>query len=145
VSKARLVLVCGSRGFDIDGDARRIVWNRLDAIKTAPRDLRIIVGGANGPDEFARKWAVETEINHTVIYAQWEDHGKRAGIIRNLAMLDEGPDLVLAFWDGTSKGTLHTITEAERRGIPVERVLDTRGSAAAQESPSPASSEEGDE
>jgi len=35
-------------------------------------------------------------------------------------MLDWEPELVLAFWDGRSTGTEHTITEANRRGIPVE-------------------------
>lgn len=50
----------------------------------------------------------------------WERFGKRAGIERNLQMLNEKPDRVIAFWDGVSPGTRHTITEARNRGIPVE-------------------------
>jgi hypothetical protein len=37
-------------------------------------------------------------------------------------MLNGSPDLVIAFWDGESRGTRHTIDEAKRRGIPVEIV-----------------------
>jgi hypothetical protein len=115
------VLVCGSRLFAIDSesaDGKSVVWAHLD--KFDPRGLSLITGGALGPDDWARDWAEQTKIDHHVLYAQWEDHGKRAGILRNLAMLDLKPDLVLAFWDGKSSGTAHTISEARRRGIAVE-------------------------
>lgn len=49
----------------------------------------------------------------------WESFGQRAGYLRNLAMLQLEPDLVIAFTNG-SPGTQHTIDEARRRGIPVE-------------------------
>lgn len=39
---------------------------------------------------------------------------------RNLAMLDEKPDLVIAFQINGSAGTQHTIDQARKRGIPVE-------------------------
>ncbi len=39
-------------------------------------------------------------------------------------MLESKPDLVLAFWDGQSRGTKHTITEARRRNIPVVLVTE---------------------
>jgi ABC-type Fe3+-hydroxamate transport system substrate-binding protein len=39
--------------------------------------------------------------------------------MRNAAMLDLQPDLVIAFSNG-SPGTNSTMTEARRRGIPVE-------------------------
>lgn len=44
----------------------------------------------------------------------------RAGHLRNLRMLDQQPDVVLAFWDGRSPGTWHCIEAAIERGIPVE-------------------------
>jgi hypothetical protein len=54
--------------------------------------------------------------------ADWRGKGRRAGILRNLAMLDDEPDRVLAFQRNGSRGTQHTIDEARRRGIPVEVV-----------------------
>lgn len=47
-------------------------------------------------------------------------------MIRNIEMLDQKPDLVLAFWDGASTGTGHTVAEAGKRGIPVE-IVRVRG------------------
>ena len=121
---AAKVLVCGSRMFALDGGGSKIVWNRLDALYEAAEspDFHLVTGGANGPDEWAREWAVHSGVDHTVLYAQWDDYGKRAGIIRNIAMLNLNPALVVAFWDGESKGTKHTMDEAEKRGIPVEVV-----------------------
>jgi hypothetical protein len=52
--------------------------------------------------------------------ADWKQYGKRAGILRNLQMLDQRPDLVLAFQRNGSRGTQHTIDEARKRGIAVE-------------------------
>jgi hypothetical protein len=49
-----------------------------------------------------------------------EKHSKAAGPIRNNEMLDTCPDVVIAFWDGVSKGTKHAIGEASRRGLAVE-------------------------
>jgi hypothetical protein len=34
------------------------------------------------------------------------------------------PDLVVAFWDGESRGTKHTIDSAERRELPVDVIRD---------------------
>jgi hypothetical protein len=109
------VLVCGSRRLVDRGQ----VWERIDKFPRVPQ-TEIITGDARGADD-AAYWAARC-CNHPVrrFSADWKAHGKRAGIIRNLEMLDEQPDLVVAFWDGESRGTRHTIAEAERRGIPVE-------------------------
>lgn len=49
----------------------------------------------------------------------WDLYRKRAGFLRNCAMLDLEPDLVIAFTTG-SPGTQLTINEARKRGISVE-------------------------
>ncbi len=107
-----LVLVCGSRTWT---DRHAI----LDALLCrAPRE--VIHGAAPGADRIAADIARLYLINARAFPADWAKHGKRAGILRNLAMLDERPDLVIAFQRGGSRGTQHTIDEARRRGIPVE-------------------------
>ena len=108
--------------FGLDTDGRQQVRDNLDRLLLT--NLRLIVGGAPGPDEFARQWAVDKMVDHLVLHANWNEDGKRAGILRNLRMLDQKPDLVIAFWDGQSTGTQHTITEARKRGIPVEIISD---------------------
>jgi hypothetical protein len=107
------VLVCGSRSWDEHGPVRRRVAD-------FPPETVIIHGGAAGADWFASIAASQSGLDQVVYPPNWKRHGRRAGIVRNLAMLDAQPDLVIAFWDGKSAGTRHTITEARKRGIPVE-------------------------
>lgn len=110
------MLVCGSRG-----------WKDAEAIEERLAELppasTIMHGRALGADYLADRAA--RVLGHAVeqFPADWETHGRRAGIVRNLQMLDQRPELVLAFWDGSSPGTAHTIEEARRRGIPVEVIL----------------------
>ena len=56
--------------------------------------------------------------------ADWEKHGKSAGYIRNVEMIDVSTHLV-SFWDGTSRGTKHTIEYANKKKLDVEiRLID---------------------
>lgn len=106
------VLVCGSRRWT---DGRRIAAH----LATLPMGTTVVVGGAVGADHLAAREAHGLGLKVEVHAADWARHGRRAGVLRNLEMLDSGVDLVLAFWDGVSKGTQHTISEARNRGIPV--------------------------
>jgi hypothetical protein len=90
-----------------------------------PPSAEIIHGGAPGADRIAGWLAEDFGFTVREFKANWDRGGKRAGILRNIKMLDASPDLVIAFWDGKSRGTKHTIDEAKRRGIPVE-VLEDR-------------------
>jgi hypothetical protein len=111
------VLVCGSRSWGANRDQVARVYDRVGDL---PLDATILHGNAKGADRLAGD-AAQLRGNPVEMYpADWDEHGRRAGIIRNLLMLDQEPDLVIAFWDGKSAGTKHTLTEAERRGIPVE-------------------------
>ena len=113
------VLVCGSRSWTSPYPVRL----RLYDLAQANRDLIVIHGAARGPDRAADDAAKDFHLRSEAFPADWEKHGKRAGFVRNLQMLDEEPDLVLAFWDGKSRGTEHTISEARKRGIPVEVIV----------------------
>ena len=106
------VLVCGSRSWD-DWLA---VAERLGRL---PRGTTVIHGGARGADQIAARCASRLGLRIEEFLPDWSN-GKRAGLDRNLVMLDQQPDLVIAFWDGRSTGTTHTIAEASKRGIPAE-------------------------
>jgi hypothetical protein len=107
------VLVCGSRGFH---KSALLTWR----ISTLPRDTIVMHGGSRGADRLASIVAASLGLEVEHYPADWKRHGKRAGILRNLEMLDAKPDLVIAFWDGQSPGTRHTINAAAERGIPTE-------------------------
>lgn len=110
------VIVCGSRNVD-PGKARSVICARLAEL---PGTVTIVHGAARGVDRIAGQEAEKLGLLLDVFPADWERDGKAAGFIRNQKMVDAGADLVLAFWDGSSAGTQHTITRAGEAGIPVE-------------------------
>jgi hypothetical protein len=77
----------------------------------------IISGGAVGADAWAAFYASQNKIPLTVLRPDWSV-GKHAGFLRNAEII-EACDKVLAFWDGKSRGTAHSIGLAEKAGKPV--------------------------
>ena len=75
----------------------------------------IVSGGASGADSLGREYAVEMGLEYTEFPADWDKHGKSAGFRRNAQIVDYA-DRVIAFWDGISRGTKHTIGLAEKAG-----------------------------
>lgn len=109
------VLVCGGRNWK-DG---RMILGRLERL---PKDTIIIHGGCRGADTIAGECAKTLGFSTWVFEAKWEQLGKAAGPIRNQAMLDAGPDLVIAFHDHPEKstGTADMVKRARKVGTPVE-------------------------
>jgi hypothetical protein len=107
------VLVCGSR----DWTDWRAITHRLMRLQV---HSTILHGAARGADSIVAEHAPRMGFTVRAFPANWRAYGKAAGYVRNLAMLDEKPDLVIAFQRNGSRGTQHTIDEARKRGIPVE-------------------------
>lgn len=96
-------------------------YERVRETLAALAPTEIAHGGARGADSLAHFAAIELHIPVTVFPADWETHGKAAGILRNIAMLRTfQPDLVVAFPGG--RGTAHCVREAQKRGIAVQEV-----------------------
>lgn len=106
------ILVAGGRDFD-DYDRLK---SDLDALKPST----IISGMAKGTDLESFKYAQNHNIPAMSFPANWNHHGKSAGYKRNQQMINEGkPNLVLIYWNGSSKGTAHCISVAKAKGIRV--------------------------
>lgn len=103
------VAVIGSRGIK-NADLKRYI---------PPDTTLIISGGAVGVDTLAEKYADERGIEKMIIYPNYELYGRSAPLIRNKLIVDNA-DLVIAFWDGESRGTEYTISYAQRRKVPCE-------------------------
>jgi len=71
-------------------------------------DITIISGGAPGVDTWAEHIAKDFGLQTRIYPADWKTHGKAAGYLRNEEMV-KAADIVIAFWDGESKGTKLTI------------------------------------
>lgn len=109
------VLVCGGRDFN----NYEVVKQWVDSFSPT----HIIEGGAKGADTLGWKYAKSNGIDFTTFKAEWDRHGKAAGMIRNQQMIDEGkPDLVVAFQGG--RGTQDMIKRAKKHGIEVVEVKD---------------------
>jgi hypothetical protein len=74
---------------------------------------KIISGGARGADSLGERFAKEYGINFDIFVAEWDLFGKSAGFKRNKSIVDES-DLIIAFWDGKSKGTKDTLNKAAK-------------------------------
>jgi len=72
----------------------------------------IVSGGCkSGVDAHAERFAREHDIPITVFPADWS-MGRAAGPIRNTKIVQECA-VIVAFWDGKSRGTADTIRKAE--------------------------------
>lgn len=97
--------IVGSRDFD----NYLIFCDKVDAVReTHPEIDTIVSGGARGADSYAEKYAHENGLNLIVHQADWNKYGRAAGFKRNQLIWDDS-DVIIAFWDGESKGTKHTI------------------------------------
>lgn len=111
------VLVCGGR----DYSNRDVVFLKLDSTHRNRHITLLIHGDARGADRLADQWAILRGVQVGRFPANWNKHGKGAGALRNQAMADLKPDLVIAFPGGV--GTEDMVQRAMSAGIPVERVL----------------------
>ena len=105
----------GSRSFK----DHELAKSTLKKFKDKFGDFLFISGGARGADMLCENMAYFMGIKDKQIFeAEWDENGKASGMIRNSKIV-ENSDIVVAFWDGKSRGTADTIQKAHNKGIPV--------------------------
>jgi len=112
-----ILIVSGSRDH---GDIENVRYCLDEKAGELPIS-RVISGDSGNVDLAAEQWAKDRGLRFTAYPADWESHGKAAGPIRNAHMAEAG-DMLMAFWDGKSRGTRSMIREARDRGLPVSVV-----------------------
>ena len=78
----------------------------------------IVSGGARGIDSLAAEYARKNGIRLTEFYPNYARFGRAAPLKRN-EQIAEYADMAIAFWDGRSRGTLHTIQLFQRKNKSV--------------------------
>jgi hypothetical protein len=115
------VLVCGGRDFqdrDRMDNVLRFIDRHYETMKLPGHISEVIHGGAPGADTLASEWASGCGVPVALFPANWKQHGRAAGPIRNQQMLDEcKPDLVVAFPGG--RGTADMVRRAKASGVRV--------------------------
>ena len=113
------IIIAGGRDF-IPADRH---WNKLIELieqhAPYPRPIEIVSGGARGADRYGEIFAGTNKLKLTKFPAKWNEYGKSAGYKRNKQMA-EYADMLIAIWDGSSRGTKHMIDLATERGLIVE-------------------------
>jgi hypothetical protein len=90
-----------------------------EAIKISGFEISQIVSGkAKGVDTLGEVWALANNIPVEAFPADWSQHGRAAGPIRNKQMA-EYADALIAIWDGESKGTANMIQQARSKKLNV--------------------------
>lgn len=111
------VVIAGGRDFS----DYQLLCQKCDIFFRDKTPTAIISGMARGADSLGVQYAQEHGIQIMQFPADWAGLGKRAGMVRNLQMLDVA-DAVIAFWNGVSRGTGHMVSEAKKRGLPLRVV-----------------------
>lgn len=108
------VIIAGSRGFN----NYELLAKTCDHMLQNHEQVEIVSGGAPGADKLGELYAEQYRYDTKQIKADWATHGNAAGPIRNKEMASYG-DALIAFWDGSSKGTLNMIQVAKSAGLKV--------------------------
>jgi hypothetical protein len=95
------VAVIGSRNFND--------YEEVEQVLSSVKITLLVSGGAKGADTLGQKYAEEHNIETKIFLPDWKKYGKKAGFLNE-------SELVVAFWDGFSKGTLDSIKKAEKKG-----------------------------
>lgn len=108
-------IIAGSRDFhDYDFMEAKLVGMFL----STDYPTQIISGTARGADRLGEQFAKSFDIELVLVEANWKTEGKKAGVLRNIRMAEKA-DILLAFWDGKSKGTRHMINTALEKNLEV--------------------------
>lgn len=87
-----------------------------------PECTEIVSGGAKGIDSCAADYARANGLTLTEFLPDYKKYGRGAPLVRNKQIVDYA-DLVIAFWNGESKGTRFTVNYAQKQGKPVKIVI----------------------
>ena len=121
------VIIAGSRDFD---DFPKLMNSSIEILTGISKNrddldrIRIISGTARGADKLGEQYAKIAGYELSTFPADWDGLGKRAGYVRNAEMAkfaieDDNYGVLIAFWDGQSRGTKHMIDLAKRYGLEV--------------------------
>lgn len=93
-------------------------YPELDRVREFVRllgpEVEIVSGGARGVDLAAELEARANQMKVRIFPADWSK-GRMAGYMRNHDIVNYA-DVIVAFWDGKSRGTMHTVSLGKTAG-----------------------------
>ena len=109
------IIIAGSRTFT---DYKKLCA-QCDKILQDQNTIEIVSGAYyKGADKLGEKYAAEKGFKLTKFPADWNRFGRAAGPKRNKQMANYA-DVLIAFWDGKSRGTKNMIEVAKSNHLNV--------------------------
>ena len=117
------IIVAGGRDFT----DYALLSETLDVIfeRYTLHEVQIVSGSCRGADALGERYAREHGITIKRFPANWLAYGKAAGPIRNREMAEYAAKcdgMLVAFWDGKSRGTASMIRLAEKYGLRIKTI-----------------------
>lgn len=112
------IIIAGGREFSNYDLVKQEADKVIEDYSLIGSGVIIVSGAATGADKLGEYYALIHDLRVRRFLAAWDSFGNAAGPIRNAEMADYA-DVLLAFWDGKSRGTKSMIAEAEQRGLDV--------------------------
>lgn len=109
------VIIAGCRDF-FDYDIIRDYADKM--LSNIEGDIQIVSGHCSGVDKLGERYARERGYALALYPAEWNKYGAAAGPKRNEEMA-KNADALIAYWDGSSRGTKNMIEEAKAKGLKV--------------------------
>jgi hypothetical protein len=127
IGKPYKILVCGSR----DIREYEFICSKMDfLISRRDKSSITIIHGAQksfdkhleinyGADYLAGQWCKSKNIRQIPFPADWDQHGKSAGPIRNSEMLKQEPNAFVAFFKkgSANRGTTDIVGKLKKAGV----------------------------
>ena len=129
------IIIAGCRDFNdysfLEKECLRIIKQTVG--KISKNDVTIVSGRATGADRLGERFAEKFGLKVKYFPADWDRFGRRAGPMRNAEMAsyasgsgdkpnDEVKGMLIAFWDGESRGTKNMIDTARKMQLAVHVV-----------------------
>ena len=103
------VAIIGSREINVENIGEFVPENTTE----------LVSGGAKGVDTCVREYALRKNIKLTEFLPDYKRYSKGAPLKRNIEII-EYSDLVIALWNGKSRGTKYVIEQCKKRGKEVK-------------------------
>jgi hypothetical protein len=122
------VIIAGTRLFDDYELLKAKCLEIIPNVAIGDSTIEIISGHADGADKLGEKFALSKRLTLKQFIPNWKRDGKAAGMLRNTRMAkyakeSENGSMLIAFWDGKSRGTKQMIDTATKTGIDKIEVI----------------------
>lgn len=108
------ITIVGGRDFNNYPVLKMSMWNTIALFDLDPKQLTFHSGRARGADSLGEKFAQSIHAPLIFYVPDWDRFGRSAGIRRNIEMSD-AVGIIVAFFDGVSRGTKHMIEYSQSK------------------------------